>query len=85
MQALERRAGLEPELVDQCLAALLVMAQGIGLAAGVIERQHQLTAELLTQRVLGHERFELAHDLRVATDGHVRLYPLLDHRQSKLF
>ena len=52
--------GLEPELVDQEPPALAHHLQRVRLAAGAIEREHQLPAQPLAQRVLGDQRAQLA-------------------------
>ena len=52
----EVRAGLEAELVLEHAATRLVGVQRVRLAAGAVEREHQLGAQPLAIGVLGHER-----------------------------
>ena len=53
LQFLERRPGLQAELLDQGLAPRPVGLERLGLAPGAIQRQHQLAAQPLAQRMLG--------------------------------
>ena len=52
LEGLELLAGLEPELLDEAAPRLLERLERVGLAAGAVERQHQLGREALAQRVL---------------------------------
>ena len=45
------RAGLDPDLFDQPPAPLAVALECIGLAPVAVERQHQLTPQLLVERL----------------------------------
>jgi hypothetical protein len=65
----QRRARLDPELVDEHPPRGLVGLERLGLPAGAVEREHQLAAETLPERVLGDERLELAHKLGARTLG----------------
>ena len=50
---------LEPELLAQEAATLLEDAEGVGLPAGAVQREHQQPAEALAQRMGGDELLEL--------------------------
>ena len=61
-----------------------VRLEGFGLATRAIEREHQLRAERLAQRVLGDEGLQLPHELGRAAGREVGLDPLLDRRDVLL-
>ncbi len=60
---------LDAEAADQRLAGRAVGLERVRLAAGAVEGEHELAAEPLTERVLPHERLELAGDLGVPPEG----------------
>ena len=57
--------GLDPELLDEHVARVLVGAQRVGLPARPVEREHQQLAEPLPDRVLLGEPLGLDRDRRV--------------------
>ena len=83
LEALELGAGLDPELVDEAGASVLVHLEGLGLPASAIEREHQLPPERLAQRVLAGERLQLADDIAVTAEVQVSLDPLPVRDQAK--
>ena len=68
---------LEPELIDEKPARLLVDGKRLRLAARAVEGEHELSAEALPQRLGRHERLQLRHQLAGAPEGEVGLDPLL--------
>ena len=56
---------LDPQLVDEHASGLPVGSEGLRLAAGAVEGEHELPPQALAQRMLGHERLELADEVRV--------------------
>ena len=78
MQLAELAAGLDPELVDERAPRALIGVERLGLTAGAVEREHQLAAQPLAQRVLGHERLELAGHLGVPAGAEILLDALLE-------
>ena len=84
LETLELRPRLDPELVDEAAARGLVGVEGLGLAAGSVEREHQLPAEGLAQRMLAHERLQLADDVAVAPQLQVGVDPLLERHEPEL-
>ena len=78
LERLERRGRVDAELLDQGAPRLLVGLERLGLPARPVQREHQLTAQPLAQRVLRDETLELAHELRVAAEREVGLDPLLE-------
>src|SRR5262249_25767656 len=49
-----------------------------------VQREHELSVQALTERVLERERFELADELRVAPERQIGIDALLEHRQPEL-
>jgi hypothetical protein len=84
VQALEQRARLDAELLHEHGAARAVDLERLGLAARAVEREHQLAAKPLPQRMLPDERLELADELGVPAERELRLGVLLDEREPEL-
>ena len=70
LEPLELRTRFDSELVDEARSCVLVHLESLGLPAGAIQREHELTAKRLAQRMLADERLELA--------DHVALQPELE-------
>ncbi len=51
LQLTQTLARLDPELVDEHTTSLLIDTKSLGLAAAPIEREHELAAKPLAQRV----------------------------------
>ena len=81
-EALELRARVEAEVLDQRVAGAPERVQRVGLAARAIEREHQLRVQALAVRVLGGERLELGDDVAVAAEREVVLDPLLERVEA---
>ena len=84
LDPLELRARLEAELLDQRLARVLVDLQRLGLPTRAVEREHQLGAEALPERMRRRQRLELRHELGVAAGREPGLDPVLDRRHPEL-
>ena len=84
LQLLERRARVDPELVDESPARLLVGVQRLGLPTRPVERRHQIHPEALAERVLGDERLELPDQLVVAPECEVGVDPQLQRGEPDL-
>ena len=84
-QSLKRRARLQPELLPERPARSPVGLQRLGLAAGTVERPHQLPPETLSQGVAIDERLELWDELGMPTEREVGFDPVLPRGQAKLF
>ena len=69
-QALAR---LDAELLDQPAAGVLVGLERLGLAVGAVEREHQLRAQVLPERVLLDQGLERRDHLGVAAERELRL------------
>ena len=80
----QRLAGLEPELVGQLLTGGAVDVQRLGLAARAVERQHELAAQTLAQRVRRDQRLQLADQVGMPAAGQLGVDALLERRQPQL-
>ena len=84
LELAERLARLDPELVDERLARTLIDRERVGLPARAVERQHQLRARALPQRLLEHEALELGDELAVPREREVSVDPVLERGQAQL-
>ena len=84
LELVQRRARLDPQLVDEHRAGLLERVEGFRLPAGAVQRDHQLRAQALSQRVLGNPALEGGNDLGMPAELELRLDLLLDDCQAKL-
>ena len=84
LQLLERRAGIDPELVDERLSRDPVVLERLGLAAGPVQREHELRQQALAQGVLRDECLELRHELGVLPEREVGVDPSLDRQQVQV-
>ena len=84
LQPAQLGPGLEAELLDQVPAAVAHDLERVGLAAGAVEREHQRPAQPLAQRVLGHERAQLADQVGGLPARQLGGEPLLDRLQPQL-
>ncbi len=66
-----RLARLQPELA-QPRGELAVGRERVDLAAGAVEREHELADQLLAQRLAPDQPLQLGHRLRGAAQGHER-------------
>ena len=64
-QIAQRLAGIDSQLLGKGGAQPLVGGERVGLAPAAVQRQHQLGVDLLIQRVIGHHRGQVGHDLLV--------------------
>ena len=85
LQLLDRLGRLDAQLVVERAPEALVCGQRIGLAPGAVQRQHQLTVQRLAQRVLGHERLQLADRIRVTAQSELGFEALLQAGEPQLF
>ena len=84
LERLQRRGRIEPEGLDQQPPRRTVDLQGFGLSSGAVEREHQLAAGPLAQRMRCDECLELGHDAVVAPEHKLRLEAVLQRRQAQL-
>ena len=84
LELAELRAGIDAELLDEGLACSAVGSERIRLAAGAVEREHELRARALAQRLGLDERLELGDELGVTAQCEVGVDALLDDDGSQL-
>ena len=84
LELLQRLARLEAQLVGELAPGLAVRLERLGLALAAVEREHQLVPEPLPQRMRGHERLELRHQLGVAAEREVGLDTQLERAEPQL-
>ena len=82
LETLQGRAGVDAELLHQRMPRVLERLERLRLSPGAIQREHELSAEPLPERMRPHERLELAGQGRVSTAGEVGLDPLLERREA---
>ena len=78
------RTRLDAELVGQDGAQAAVAAEGLGLPAVPVERDHQLVPATLAQRAALDEDLQLGDGLVVPTQLEERRRPVLAHRLPQL-
>ena len=84
LELLQLATGLEPEVLHQRPPGVAERVERLGLAAGSVEREHQLRVEPLAVRVLGDQRLQLAGHGDVLTQLELDLDALLDGGQLQL-
>ena len=84
LQVLERSPRLDAQLVGEGPAAGGVALERLGLAAAAVQREHELAAEPLAQRMLVDERLELADELGALPEPEVGLDALLQAGEAPL-
>jgi hypothetical protein len=62
----------------------VVDPERLGLPPGAVEGEHQLHAEALAERMLGHEPLELRDEIGVAAEREVDVDTFLERRQPQL-
>ena len=77
LEPLQLGRGLEPELVREREPRGTVDLERLGLAPRAVEREHQLAAQPLPERVRGDERLELGHEVVVTAEAELAGKPLL--------
>ena len=85
LEPLQRGAGVEPQLVAEHAARVLESLQRVRLPSRAVQREHQLCAQALTERVFDDEPLELENDLLMAAELELRLNLLFEDHQAELF
>ena len=83
-EAAQFRPRLDGELLDQSGSRRPIGVQSVRLPARAVEREHELAAQALRQRVLGDETLELADELAVTTEREIRVDAILERGQANL-
>ena len=83
-ERLERRPGLDADLVDQAFPSRPVLGQGVGLAPRAVEREHQLRASPLAERLGIHESAQTGNQLLVIAERELGVGEVLERAAAKL-
>ncbi|HKO28738.1 MAG TPA: hypothetical protein VJU80_14865 [Solirubrobacteraceae bacterium] len=75
---LKRSSRLESQLVEELAPSVPIGPERLGMASGSIQREHQLPAKALAQRMLVYERLEFAHQPAVLAGGEIGIDALLE-------
>ena len=84
LKRLQPLGRIEPEGLDEELPRRTVDLERVRLSSGTVEREHQLAAWPLVQRMLSDERLELGHEPGVPPERELRLRAVLERRQPQL-
>jgi hypothetical protein len=84
LELLQCPARLEAELVGKKLPCPPVDLERVGLPPRSVERQHELAAQPLLERVRPHERLELRDEPAPAAEREVGVDAIHERRQAKL-
>ena len=84
VKRLQLGARVDPELVHERRARRCVRVERLRLPARAVEREHQLAAQALPQRLLANERLELADELGAAAALEVGVDPRLERGEPEL-
>ena len=84
LQALKLTARGQAELLVEGLTGLPIDLEGVSLAPGAVEGEHELSAQALPQRVVSDQGLELPDKVDLLAQGEVRIDALLDGVESQL-
>lgn len=84
LQLLELGGRLDPELVVEETAEVLVARERLCVPSGAVESDHLLATETLAQGVTRDEGLEVADRVDLATEGQVCLDPALERGEAQL-
>ena len=84
LELAERRSRFDPELVGERRAGALVRAQGVGLPAGAVERQHELAPQPLAQRRVGDRPLDVGDELARLAEREESVEAILGDEHAQL-
>ena len=84
VERLQLGAGLDPELLDERPARVVIRRERLRLAAAPVEREHQLAPEPLAQGLGTDEHLDLRDELGVRSQLEIGRDPLLEHAQAQV-
>ena len=73
----ETRRGVDAKLIVEHAPERLEHVERLGVPSAPVQRQHELRAQTLAERMAAYERVELSDELEVATEGQLHLDALL--------
>src|SRR5215207_11739282 len=84
LQLGQARRWVDPQLIAERGAQLLVGRERLGVASLPVQRQHQLATRTLAERVARHEGLELPGELAMAAERELGVGPVLDGDEPEL-
>jgi hypothetical protein len=81
----KRRVRLDPQVVGERPPERPIAGERLCVPARPVERKHVLRPETLAKRMLGRQRFELAHDVAMVPERAVGLDPPFERGDAQLF
>jgi hypothetical protein len=84
LELLQALARFDPELGHERLPHLTVRGKCLRMPPGAVEGEHELSTQVLAERVLRGEQCELGYELAAAPEGEVRVETPLQRREAKL-
>ena len=84
LQRMQLLARVEAELVAQDSPRVAIHVERVGLPAGSVERDHQVAAQALAERMRANKRFELRDEVAMVAERELEVNPPLDAREAKL-
>jgi hypothetical protein len=84
LELAQRGARLQPQLLVECRARVLVAGESVGLPARAVEGEHELTAQALAVGVLGDEGLELRNQRDVVAELELGVDQILAGDQAQL-
>ena len=84
LELAELRARLEAEIIGERAASGLVRTQGVGLASGAVQAQHELCPKTLSVGVLGDECLKLGDERCIAAEREVGVDLLVENVEQQL-
>jgi hypothetical protein len=83
-QAAELGIGLQPQLLGQLPASVLVDAQRVRLPARAVQGEHELAAQVLAVRVARHQRLQLPGERGMTAEREIGVDALLQRGHAQL-
>ena len=84
LELAQRPARLNAEFADEDPPALLIDLERFRLAPGAVEREHQLRAQMLAQRMLSDKPLDLGYQLGVPAQGEISIDAFLETDEAQL-
>ncbi len=84
LELLQLRTRLHAEFLDQRGSCSAVCLERVRLPARAVEGENELAAEPLAERLFADQSFELRDEVRVTSEGEVRIDAVLERLDSKL-
>ena len=84
LKGLELPTRLDPELLDEPAAGVLVRRKRLRLPTAPVQGEHQLSAQSLSERLAGDKRLEFADELHVTAELQIRLHAILERLKAEL-